>query len=141
MRTHTRWMRALVFVIAGAAVAACSDDRGLDTLAAPTAESGTLAVSLSSPFDNDGAVSFELRGEGITDVTGVAGTEIFTSEETGRIKVAVVGAALSGDIITFRVPDVTLVEQYRASLVEVADDRNEVRRELTGYTVEVTRTN
>ncbi len=134
MRKHA--IRVLMLAVAAVA-AACSDDTTMDTLAGPGVESGTLAVQLTSPFTNDGAVSFELRGEGITEVRGTPGTEIFTSEASGVVTVAVIGAGLSGTLVTFRVPDMTLAADYRASLVEVSDERNEIRSDLTGYTVAV----
>jgi hypothetical protein len=130
-------IRVLMLAMAAYA-AACSDDTTMDTLAGPGVESGTLAVQLTSPFTNDGAVSFELRGEGIADVQGAPGTEIFTSETSGVVTVAVIGAGLTGALVTFRVPDISLAADYRASLVEVADERNELRRDLSGYSVAVT---
>jgi hypothetical protein len=132
---HRRVTCALIMTVVAFA-AACSDEATRDVLAVGT-ESGILAVHITSPFTNDGAVSFAIRGEGITEVTGTPGTEVFTTDSPGGVMVAVIGAGLSGALITFHVPDISLAPNYHVSLVEVADERNEIRRDLEGYSVEI----
>jgi len=102
-------------------------------------EPGSLAVTVASPFADDGAYSLELRGAGITNIRPADdGAELFAREVGPVINVAVLGAALSGTVVKFDVPDVRDPGAYSVVLVEVADEANAVRRDLSGHRAEVT---
>jgi len=121
------------------AVGACSESADTaSVLSSVEPVPGRLAVVVASPFDNDGAYSFEVRGDGITNIRpAVEGFELFTSPSGAAIKVAVLGAPLSGEVVTFDVPDIRDPSAYQVTLVEVADEANDVRRDITGHTVSV----
>ena len=121
------------------AAGACGESADTASMLAEVGpQPGTLVVAVSSPFDNDGAYSFKLRGEGITNVrAAVDGSEVFTRETGNVVNVAVLGAALSGGVMTFDVPDVRDPSAYTATLIEVADEANDVRRDISGHGVGV----
>jgi hypothetical protein len=121
------------------ALGACGDDADTASmLGVPGPEDGTMVLSVTSPFDDDGAYSLELRGEGVTNVRAVGnGAELFTREAGGVITIAVLGAALSGEVVAFDVPDGRDPSLFIATLLEVADEENDVRRDLSAYNVAV----
>ena len=138
MKRH-KWSRALAFVGAVVVLQACSDDAQRTDVLRPTDDAGTLAVSLSAPAPDVGAVSFTLTGGEVSKLRAAGdGVEIFTTSAGAGWRVAVVGEGLSGALVRFDVADRAAA---RASLVveldEVANDRNEVVGDLAGYTVRV----
>jgi len=120
---------------------ACSDGGSNASVLETGPIPGTLAVAFSTPFQNDGAVSLELRGEAIENLRAAdAGMEILTRQVGEAQMVAVLGVALSGEILTFDVPDIRDPGAYTVTLVEVADEANELRRDLTDYSLTLTPT-
>ena len=116
----------------------CSDDAASTNSFTPGPEPGSLAVRLSSSMADDGGVTFRLTGEGITNLRPAHdGIEIFPLEENGGWTVAALGVGLSGSVALFDVADVRMVDAYSATLVEVADEANDVRRDISGHTLGV----
>ncbi len=130
-------LRTLALAVGVLAYTGCSDAAVDDTFT-PGPEPGTLAVTLSSPMTDDGGVTFQLTGEGITNLRPAHdGIEMFPLQEGGGWTVAALGVGLSGEIIRFDVADIHMVEAYRATLVEVADEGNDVRRDISGHRLAV----
>ena len=110
---------------------------------APSAlpEPGALVVSLATPHADDGAVVFSLRGEEMGSPVALnPDQQVFVlsqDTERGLLRIAVIGARLSGPLVAFDVPDVRRVKAYAATVVEVADQANLVRDGLEGYQARV----
>ena len=112
----------------------CSDDAASTDTFAPGPEAGSLAVTLSSAMADDGGVTFRLTGEGIANLRPAHdGIEIFPLAENGGWTVAALGIGLSGEIARFDVADVRMADAYTVTLVEVADEANDVRRDISGH--------
>jgi len=119
-------------------VACGDDDNGSTGPDDPVA--GTLTLSLVTPHADDGALLLRLEGPDMTQVGLAAGTLYlrFLEDQAGLTAVFV-GDVTSGDMLTFRVPDVSRVGSYSATLLEVADRANALRGSLAGYTLTVAR--
>lgn len=116
----------------------CSDDAAVNETFAPGPEPGSLAVTLSAPVSDDGGVTFRLTGEGIVNLRPAHdGIELFPLEENGGWTVAALGVGLSGELARFDVADVRMADAYAATLVEVADEANDVRRDISGHSLAV----
>ena len=132
------FFRTLVLAAGVLVYTGCSDNAASTDTFAPGPESGSLAVTLSSSMADDGGVTFRLTGEGITNLRPAHdGIEIFALEENGGWTVAALGVGLSGSVALFDVADVRMVDAYSATLVEVADEANDVRRDISGHTLGV----
>ena len=111
----------------------------------PTAppEPGELTVRLATPNTGDAAAVLT-----ITLPSGATPPEILPSSNDltifhrvngSTVRVAIFGALTDGAIARFAVPDVRDVGRYTVHLVEVADESNALREQLTGYSVSVIR--
>ena len=119
-----------VILLAALAVAACSDF-------GPSLGPGILTATLRSPNGNEGAAVLILLGDGVIDVNAVGSTEAYatTSGETTRV----VLINQSGGTLTV---DVELSDRRRrpvALVQEVAGPDDELRSDLSGYRVELSR--
>lgn len=119
-------------------LSACGNEDGALPLAESAPEAATLAVTVASPFADDGAVSFELSGPEFTNVRGAHGVEAFVTPVTSGVRVAAIGEAIEGAVVYFDVPDANQADAYAVRIIEAANTRNEPRRELSGYTLAVT---
>ncbi|HTR21583.1 MAG TPA: hypothetical protein VMH88_12075 [Gemmatimonadales bacterium] len=117
-----------------AAAAACSD------AVAPVA--GTLTVSLTTPYGNvDEAVLLVLRSPTPPASEQATGTLVLWRDAPpGTMDTLVLTGILgTGPLLTLGVTDVNQVSHYQAQLVQVAAERSHVLRELTGYSVAVSK--
>jgi hypothetical protein len=122
-------------------VASCGGDRITSPVTAPSpvaaAVPGTLLVSLETADAPAGALMLLLRGRGLgvpsaSDSTTRLYVRAVDSTAT-ELRVAVIGTQLTGTLFAVSVPDVTHLEAYSVSLVEVADVSNVLRPDLAGY--------
>jgi len=131
--TRARWMFAMVTVLLVSV--SCSDQP-----TNPGSGPGTLAVRLTTPHGDDGAMTFQVDGP-VDDVSAANGSlRLFTRRADGSTVVgAVIGPLANGAIIMLHVPDVSAAEAYTASVREVADLDDGLRASLAGYVLTVTR--
>jgi hypothetical protein len=119
---------------------ACGDEARVSSVEVGPAP-GLLTVEVTSPNTDDGAVSIALRGEGISSPAAanpenhLIALEVAPGSE--EVRVAVLGYGVSGTLVQFRVPDVNRLDAYSVDLIEVADEANRPREDLTGYSVRV----
>jgi hypothetical protein len=111
------------------------DDNGPTEPADPVP--GTLTLSLDTPYGDDGAVLLRLDGPDMTQVALAAGLYLRFLEDESSVTAVFVGDVVSGDLLTFHVPDVNRVSSYSATLLEAADRSNTVRGSLAEYTLTV----
>jgi hypothetical protein len=105
-------------------------------LAGSVPEPGTLSLFVSGPHEDNGAVMVAIRGPGLAAPTprDPANVVYFLPAGAGaEARVIVVGPHLSGALVTMAVPDVRRANEYSASVLEVADQLNQVRADVTGY--------
>lgn len=102
---------------------------------------GTVTLGLVSPATDDGAVLFRLdRGRlSADDIQALRPArddlQVFTSTTDDGWMVAVVGDGLAGALVLVDVADVSRAVALRTTLLEVADEANQLRRDLSGYRV------
>lgn len=117
----------------------CGDDDNGST-GPPDPVPGTLTLTLGTLHLDDGALVLRLEGADIAQVALAApGLYLrFLEDQTG-VTAVFVGDIVSGDLLTFRVPDVNSVASYIGTALEAADRSNAVRGSLAEYTLTVAR--
>ena len=115
----------------------CGDDESGST-GPPDPVPGTLTLTLGTLQLDDGALVLRLQGADITQVELAApGLYLrFLEDQTG-ITAVFVGDIVSGDLLTFHVPDVNRPDSYSGTVLEAADRSNAVRASLAEYTLTV----
>lgn len=91
----------------------------------PPPLSGDLTVSYVGSGAAIGAMLFSISGGPVTSVTAAGGRPLqvsFAALATGTTKVVVAGTLATGDILTVRVPDISLATSYSVSVEQVADN-------------------
>jgi len=131
---NTRILLAIALCAFLSASISCGDDDSGTT--GPV--SGTLTLTLDTPYPDDGALLLRLDGPDITQV-GLAAPGLylrFLEDQTG-VTAVFVGDVTSGDLLTFRVADVSRVGSSPATVLEAADRANALRGSLAEYTLTV----
>lgn len=100
---------------------------------------GVLIVRLSTPYPDDAALLVRLIGPVAgSDVSAAEpGTVLHFRQRGDTTTVALFGPIASGALLRLSVPDVGDVATYTARIIEVADDGNVLRPDLSGYGVTV----
>ncbi|HEU5217915.1 MAG TPA: hypothetical protein VFU23_04610 [Gemmatimonadales bacterium] len=105
-------------------------------------QAGDLVVSYFQGGSAAGAILFTISGGVVENVTVRSGQQLqvsFSSPSAGTTKVIVTGALATGDIITLRVPDVTLFNDYVIHTDQVADNLTFSLVDPSGHTFTVHR--
>lgn len=126
-----RWIMytAVALVLAAAA---CSDDT-----TGPQAVPGTLAVTLTTPNTDDGAIMFTVTGGELSNATLVDPSfQLYTHEGASSLTAVIVGDIEAGAVLEFDVPDIDALESYSAEVDQVANRANDLQA-LTGYSLSV----
>jgi len=126
-------MRAtLVSLIAGALILGCGGD---DTTGPPEPQPqpGELRVTVVSGTSVGGVV-LTVTGPSITSPAASEGNQLYHDLSDGTLHAVVTGAPISGEIMTFTVPDVRQVAGYQVSVQEAARTSNQP---LAGVTLSV----
>jgi len=110
-------------VVAAALIAGCGSD-GPTAPPEPLPEPGQLRVTLASSTAV-GAVVLTLSGTGITSPAASGGAELYFDLSGGTLHGVLAGSSLSGNILTFSVPDVKQAAGYAVSLQEAAGTSNQ----------------
>lgn len=113
----------LLSVIATGLIAGCGSD-GPTAPPEPLPEPGQLRVTLSSGTAV-GAVVLTVSGTGMTSPAAPGGVELYFDLSGGTLHAVLAGSSLSGNILTFSVPDVKQAASYAVSLQEAASMVNE----------------
>ena len=115
----------------------CGDD-GNGSTGPPDPVPGTFALTLGTVHLDDGALVLRLQGADISQVELAAPSLYlrFLEDQTG-VTAVFVGDIVSGDLLTFHVPDVNRPDSYSGTVLEAADRSNAVRASLAEYTLTV----
>ena len=91
----------------------------------PPSQPGDLIVSYFQGGPTAGAILFTINGGPVQNVTVRSGQPLqvsFASPSANVTKVIVTGPLATGDIVTVRVPDVTVATSYTIQMNQVADN-------------------
>ena len=122
-RSSPAWY-GLALLLATTVTWACADDVVQPPLAP---DPGYLTVWLTAPSEvRDGGAMLLVEGPGIDSVQG-PGFEVFQSGTSSSRQIIVSGALSAGPLMEFRVPDRTLVGQYRVQLLQIAGEDYSLR--------------
>lgn len=130
------WIPVMAIVIGLFAGLACGDDDGVT---GPVA--GSLVVSLTTPNADDGAIMLTVTGGTIESPAATSASHAFFYRQVSSTSVSaiLVGDISAGPLMTIDVPDVNAVASYSATVIEVADQANDLRASLTGYELTTSR--
>ena len=134
---NTRIPVAIVLCALLSTSVSCGDDDNGST-GPPDPVPGTLTLTLGTLHLDDGALVLRLQGANITQVElATPGLYLrFLDDQTG-VTAVFVGDIVSGDLLTFHVPDVNRPGSYSGTVLEAADRSNVVRGSLAEYTLAV----
>ena len=97
----------------------------------------TLQVSLSTPFNDDGALLFTVTG-GRVDSVDAPGYTLYTSQtDPATLQVILTGNLSPGIVAHVHIPDERVASQYSASINQVAARETYVARDPASYHVEL----
>jgi len=126
----------LTSLIASGLIAGCGSD-GPTVPPEPLPEPGQLRVTLTTSTAV-GAVVLTVNGTGITSPAPSGGAELYFDLSGGTLHAVLAGSSLSGNILTFSVPDVKQAAGYAVSLQEAASAANQPL-DTSGVTLSVVR--
>jgi hypothetical protein len=136
---RTYWWTAIFAALSLPAASSCGDAKLTDPAPVP----GMLIVALDGGTTQAGAVLLILRGQGITAPTSLDPTrQLFVQAletDPTAYRIAVVGERVAGPLFSFAVPDVNRREGYSVTLLEVADEANELRSDVAQFRLSVLR--
>ncbi len=101
---------------------------------------GWLVVRLVSPHEDDGGILFTVTGARVDSLrlpTGYQAAARQISEDTWRVLVT--GDLAEGTVGRFFVPDTRRIEDYHATIEQVAMRGTYQQRDTTGYELQIKR--
>ena len=134
MRKVATLSRYWLVVVAGALgmLTGCSGQPS-----APVA--ATLQVSLSTPFNDDGALLFTVTG-GRVDSVDAPGYTLYTSQtDPATLQVILTGNLSPGIVAHVHIPDERGASQYSATISQVAARGTYIERDPASYRLELKR--
>src|SRR4051794_26433603 len=97
----------------------------------------TLQVSLSTPFNDDGALLFTVTG-GRVDSVDAPGYTLYTSQaDPATLQVILTGNLSPGIVAHVHIPDERVASQYSASISQVAARETYIERDPASYHLEL----
>jgi hypothetical protein len=95
--------------------------------------STTLAVTLSSPFTDDGGLLFTISG-GPVDSVETPGYALYSSRtDANTLELIVSGQLISGTIARVHIPNDRLVPQYSVKVLQAAARSSYAQRDPAAY--------
>jgi hypothetical protein len=136
---RTYWWTAVLAALTLPAASSCGDAKLTD----PTPVPGRLIVALDGGTTQAGAVLLILRGDGITAPTSLdSERQVFVQAletDPAAYRIAVVGERVAGALFSFAVPDVNRRDAYSVTLLDVADEANQLRSDVSQFRLSVIR--
>jgi hypothetical protein len=126
-----------VFAAIALVVLSSCSDAGIPVAADPLP--GSLEVAIANPPVAAGAVLVTVRGPGLGEPVSLSPAyQVFVqSMEDGAYTVAVVGERVTDRLFRIPVPDITALQAYSVTLVEVAGEDNQLRDDVSSYRLSV----
>jgi len=124
----TRQSLRVIALAALATLPACGSEPAGQT-------SGTATVSFVTPNSDDGAVLVALTGPGVRDAqpSSFAYKAYWRVVSANELRLLVVGNLAAGVVATVTVDDLGKLDQYHATVLEVASRADVVRPSTAGY--------
>lgn len=121
---------ALVLLGAASGAAACSESS-----VTPTPPVMELRVSLQTPGTDDGALVLAVHGPGISEISAASPGYLTYTRGGGTdvTRVVVIGDLKGGAVLTLRLAPGHRLEDYSATIQQVATRGDALREDLTGY--------
>ena len=135
------WTGIAGMAIANLMIVSCGGGDGPSAPPAEVAEPGLLTAVLALPAGDDRAATVTISGpEAIGAIAAGNSAYVVHSRTNGTTaKAAVFGRLVAGPLFTFAVPDKKKSASYTVTITEVAGPANELREQLAGYAVSITR--
>lgn len=137
-RSATRWA-ASVFatVLCALQLTGCDASRTAEVI---PPQPGQLVLRFQTSNDAEGAVRLRLQGPDVGTISAVQpGTLALVRANGSHYEVVVVGTMKTGELLRIQVSDVNRLDEYAASIVEVAGTDNALRSNPEGYGIEIAR--
>ena len=135
-----RWRTAVL--LAAAATFACTDDVRDTTgpgIEADVPDPGFVAVRLTTPNPNDGALVLQLSGgERVVDsLIGSTGSVFTAVTGPNSFRIMLAGAIGDGPVMRFWMPDRRDVALYTATLEQAAARSTYQQQDISGYSLSI----
>jgi len=118
--------RLILLLIASAGLNGCSE--------LPSAsESASLAVTLSSPFPDDGALLFTITGGRVDSVESSGYTVYSSRPDANTLEVIVTGQLSAGTIARVHIANERLIPAYSARVIQAAARGSYIQRDPAAY--------
>jgi hypothetical protein len=126
--------------VAVALIPGCGDSGGSGPEPEPDPVPGWLKVRLDSPNVDDGGILFTVAGGPVESIRS-SFLDLYVSQGSTTVKRVIVGGNLTSGaiLIELKVPDVQDVEDYSATVDEVAARESFVQRSASAYSLTVER--
>ncbi len=127
------WKLGVGLLLAGMGVA-CGDN----PVEPPVPGTATLVLATSS--SDDGAVLFTLSGPGIGDLGPAATSHVVYQRRVSadEVRVLVIGNLAPGALLRVQLADTRDLTKYTVEISQVATRTDDLREDLSGYSVAVT---
>ena len=97
----------------------------------------TLEVSLSTPFNDDGALLFTVTG-GRVDSVDAPGYTLYTSRpDPATLQVILTGNLIPGSVAQVHIPDERVASRYSVTINQVAARETYIERDPASYRLEL----
>jgi len=116
---YVGWYVLLLTLLPG-----CSNNTG------PVA--GALAVTLTSPRQDDGAVLFMVYGGPVDSIESV-GYPVYFARAADTVKVIITGSVVAGSIARVHIPDSRQASRYGSRIGQVAERGTYAQHDPAGY--------
>jgi hypothetical protein len=128
----TTLRRGVLVALSTVVLAACGDR----TDPTPKPVAGELVVKLTSPNATDGALIVRVVGP-VTDVTPVGSYRVSFTTQGNMTRAIITGDIVSGDLLRIKVPDVSALDGYFASVEQAASRIDYALFSTSGYLLSV----
>lgn len=100
---------------------------------------GQVLVSFATPHEDDGAAVLVLRGPSFTTARPARSAHRihWKINAPDELRAIVLGGITSGAILAVDIPDVRRVDDYTATLLDVAAADDSLREDLSAYSIAV----
>ena len=100
---------------------------------------GSVTISLNTPNTDDGAVALTLTGPGLSNLVPTSSSlKVFWRlVAENELRALVFGNLTSGPVFSVDVQNVNTPSLYSATITQVATRDDELRADMSGYTVTV----
>jgi hypothetical protein len=136
MELKHRVIHASLTLLAAAGLSAACSESTITPPPTPTA----LRIDLETPNADDGALVLTVRGPGISTVQAASAGYLTYTRDSGpeETRVIVVGDLKAGAVLTLQIASGHHLQDYRATIQQVATRSDGLRDDVSAYRATVT---